>query len=278
MAGSTSAPAWTPTEVAERCEALGARVELVGPRYVIYPPNGGRIIRFNRKREQNGTHLPNVLKDLRIAGLDLVAAWREEQERRSTQPAPEPLARPALDQATAQRLAAKVAHSVGQTFSTTTKEAAMAAPTPRPSPSTIPTAPAILRQLEELREMIRRQDESHLEMLGQADGRIRALEARLDDIMSGQAPRPPSISELVRRAVLAWFEAHPGMKITPQLLEMNLDGQLPETTGKTMVAGACRDLALAGKLDGGGPRAGDGAGRGVYWLAEPKTEAPPEGD
>jgi hypothetical protein len=273
--GSTSAPAWTPDEVAERCRALGARVVLKSNQYRVYPPDGGGPVFFNAFQESRGVHLPNVLRDLRRHGLDLLEAWQEEQEaqRRSVRPAPEPLARPAIDPATAARLAAKVDHPVGQTFSTTTKEAAMAAPTPRPHPTTIPTGPAIQRQLEELREMVRRQDESFLEMLAQQEARTRALEEQLADILSGEGPRAPSLSELVRRAVLAWFEAHPGMKITPQLLEMNLEGQLPEKRSKAMVAAACRDLALAGKLDGGGPRSGDGAGRGVYWLAEPAPES-----
>lgn len=279
MKGSSSAPTWTPAELAARCEALGARVEEVGNRYVVYPPDGGRIVRFNRTREQNGTHLPNVLKLLREGGLDVVAAWHDEQEqRRSARPTPDPLAKPALDP----QIAAKIRAQLETTTTTTTKETAMAVPQdPRPTPTPLPTAPAILRQLAELRDMVRaavdgaaelvaEQEERYSAQLADAAKRIAALEERLDNLTGGRVPiRPVSITELVRRAALAWFEAHPGVRTTPQLLEAMLGDQLPEGRGKTTLAGVCMDLAKAGEIQGGGANS-----RGIYWL-EPKP-APAE--
>lgn len=267
--GSTSAPAWTPSEVAERCAALGARVELKGTKYRVYPPEGGGPVFFNAQRETNGSHLPNVLRDLRRFGLDLQEAGREE--RRSARPAPVALARPAVDPATAQRLTERLTGPDDDPDDDNTEEAAVAAP--RDTPADMARIPFdARREMSELREMIRSQDASHLEMMAQADVRIRALEERLDDLMSGRIVRPPSISELVRRAVLAWFEAHPGLKVTPALLEMNLGNQLPKGYGKTAVAGACRDLVLAGKILGGGPSTGSAANRGIYWMAEAPAE------
>lgn len=268
MTGNSRTPAWGPSELADRCEALGARVTMTGNQYRVYPPNGGRPVFFDSGRDSRGSHLPNVLRDLRHGGLDLVGAWEEEQ--RTKRPAPRPqLERPVIDQGTVAAVMAKLAESSTPTTAPTTKEATVA----DPKPTALARIPFdARREMAELREMIRSQDASHLEMMAQADARIRSLEDQLADIMAGRTVRPPSTSELVRRVVLAWFEEHPGMKITPQLLEMNLNGQLPEKTSKTMVAGACRELALAGKLNGGGPRVGDATGRGVYWLAEPAAE------
>lgn len=260
MVGSSSAPAWTPREVADRCEALGARVELKGTKYRVYPPDGGQPVFFNAQRETNGSHLPNVLRDLRRNGLDLQDAEREAQERRKSERAPEPMT---------QRLAPEVVAAVAATRTTTDRRTTVA------TPNDVPRIPFdARREMAELRDMVRKQGDDALEMLAAAERRIEALEDQLADIMAGRTVRPPSVSELVRRAVLAWFEAHPGMKITPQLLEMQNDIALPEGYGRTMVAGACRDLAMAAKLDGGGPRSGEGAARGVYWLAEPAPVEP----
>lgn len=272
MTGNSRTPAWGPKELADRCEALKARVTITGNRYRVYPPNGGRPVFFDAGRDSRGSHLPNVLRDLREGGLDLVAAWEEEQRTKKA-PTPPRLEQPAVDPEIAAAIRAKLAEDSAEDDDTTTKEATVADPRPTP-PVRIPFDAR--REMSELRDMIRSQDASHLEMMAQADARIRMLEDQLSDLLSGRTVRPPSVSELVRRAVLAWFEEHPGMKITPQLLEMNLDGQLPEGHGKTMVAGACRELAMAGKLNGGGPRAGEGAARGVYWLTEPEPTAPTE--
>lgn len=271
MTGNSRTPAWSPGELADRCEALGARVAITSNQYRVYPPNGGRPVFFNSDRDSSGAHLPNILRDLRQGGLDVVGAWEAEQR------AKRPVVRTALerplipDPDTVAAVRAKLAENT----TPTTKEAAMAAP--RDTPASMPRIPFdARREMSELREMIRNQDASHLEMMAQADARIRVLEDQLADLLAGRTVRPPSISELVRRVVLAWFEAHPGMKITPQILEINLEGQLPDGHGKTMVAGACRDLVLAGKVAGGSPRSGEGAGRGVYWLAETAPEAEPD--
>jgi hypothetical protein len=278
--GSTSTPAWTPSEVAERCRALGARVELKGVKYRVYPPDGGGPVFFNAYQESRGVHLPNVLRDLRRCGLDLQEAEQEERERRSARPAPAALARPIADPAIVAAIQAKLAEASSNDTTDDTEEAAVAAP--RDTPAAMPRATPFdaRRELAELREMIRSQDASHLEMMAQADARIRALEDQLADLLSGRITRPPSITELVRRAVLAWFEAHPGLKVTPALLEMNLDGKLPKGHAKTAVAGACRDLVIAGKLrsGGAGPATGPAALRGIYWLAEESAPGPAKTD
>lgn len=265
--GSTSAGAWTPDEVAERCRALGARVDLKGTKYRVYPPDGGGPVFFNAYRETNGSHLPNVLHDLRRLGLDLVAA---EQERRSAA-LPSPMTRPAVDPDQARRLAAAVDRAAAtpaaqRRYGTTTEqEPAMAAP--KPAPPT-PITFNVRAELAELREAMQRQGDSFLEMLTGYERRVEALEAELAAIRSGGVVRGPSTSELVRQAALAWFVAHPGQRTTPQLLELQLDadGALPAGTGKTMVAGGCRDLLLAGRLQGGGAKEGNQPTRGVYWY------------
>jgi hypothetical protein len=143
------------------------------------------------------------------------------------------------------------------------------------------------RELAELREMIRNQAETaeteRLELLGQLgemERRVRALEDQLVGGVERPGPaRPATVTELVRAVVLRWFEDHRGLKITPQMLEMNLD-DLPAGRGKTTVAGVCRDLVTDGLLQGGGTREGVSLLRGVYWMApEPEADnGPPDFD
>jgi hypothetical protein len=263
---STSAPAWTPDEVAERCQALGARVELKGTKYRVYPPEGGGPVFFNSYREANGAHLGNVLRELRRFGLDLVEA---ERERRSATP-PAQLTRPVADPAIVAAIQAKLAEAADND-TTTEQEPAMA--TPKPTPPT-PITFNVRTELAELREAMQRQGDTAMEMLADAERRIDALEAELAAIRTSGVTRGPSTSELVRQAVLAWFVAHPGQRMTPQVLEMNLDadGALPERHGKTMVAAGCRDLLLAGRLQGGGAKEGSQPTRGIYWY-DPDADA-----
>lgn len=258
--GSTSAPAWTPDEVAERCRALGARVELKSTKYRVYPPDGGGPVFFNAYRETNGSHLPNVLRELRRCGLDLVEA---EQERRSAT-TPSPMTRQVVDPEIMAAIQAKLS-AAADDDTTTEQEPAMAAP--KPTPPT-PITFNVRTELAQLREAMQRQGDTAMEMLADAERRIGALEAELAAIRSGGVARGPSTSELVRQAVLAWFVAHPGQRMTPQVLEMNLDadGGLPAGTGKTMVAGGCRDLLQAGRLQGGGAKEGSQPTRGIYWY------------
>jgi hypothetical protein len=272
--GSSSAPAWTPREVADRCEALGARVELKGAKYRVYPPRGGGPVFFNAQRETNGSHLSNVLRDLRRLGLDLAEAEREIQERRSTLvPTAVLTVRDRISPETQAAIKAIATEAIAarSTTPTTEQEPPMAAPKPTP-PTSITFN--VRQEIADLRETLRRQGDTALEMLASAERRIAALEAEVAELRGrGGLNRGPSTSELVRRSVLAWFIAHPGMRITPQVLEMNLDGQLPEGYGKTMVAGGCRDLTHAGRLQGGGTKAGEAPSRGVYWYDPDADEA-----
>ena len=61
----------TPTEVASRAEASGARVELVSGRYRVYPPDRSQSPIFFGERFDNGRARLNVIAALRRAGVDV---------------------------------------------------------------------------------------------------------------------------------------------------------------------------------------------------------------
>ena len=212
-----------------------------------------------------------MLQALRGAGLDLLEEF--QRELRPSLRAPEPLV---------QRLAPEVVAAVtaertrAETAKTTTDRRTTMA-----TPQDVPRNPfEARRELAELRETVRKQEASILEMLAQADNRIRALEtevAQLRDAERSGMLRGPSTSELVRRVAWQWFTQHPGQKTTPQILEMNIADDLPEGYGKSMVAGGCRDLLKLGRIQGGGARAGDAPTRGIYWY-DPGMDAKPGHD
>jgi hypothetical protein len=275
MAGQVGGATWTPREVAERCEALGARVELKGTKYRVYGPDGGQPVFFNAQRETNGSHLPNVLRDLRRNGLDLLEAERDAQERRSARP-PEPLTQQ-LPAEALERVASSPAaqRRYGTTPSMATNDRSITVA----SPKDVPRIPFdARREMAELRDMVRKQGDDALEMLAAAERRIADLEGEVAELRAGSNQlRGPSMSELVRRVVWQWFLEHPGQKTTPQVLEMNIAEELPEGHGKTMVAAGCRDLVAAGRLQGGGTKTGTAPTRGVYWF-DPAADTQPGQD
>lgn len=220
-----------------------------GATWKVFPKDSTkRPIFFTSVRFGSGVMLANILRDLRRSGIDL--------ER------PE-VAAP------------------------TTKENAVVAPSPKDMPSsTVTRLPRDAREeIAELREMVRRSTETSasevseaLGMLAEADRRVRELEgrvARLEGQLVG-ARKAPTVTELTRGAVLRWFREHPGMRISPQLLEMNAGDQLPEARGKTTVAGVCADLVKAGHLQGGGTKSGVGT-HGIYWYDPAADEHLDEG-
>lgn len=71
----------TPDEIAERCYALGARVDRDGNKHkiAIYPPDRTKRPVFISKRfAQDGSDRKNALSNLRLAGLDLAATEEPE--------------------------------------------------------------------------------------------------------------------------------------------------------------------------------------------------------
>lgn len=220
----------TATDIAARCEALGARVAPTGRGKIkIIPPDPTKQIVFIADRFSNGSDRENALGHLRSkAGLDVTAPAPEET------PVPTP------------------------------------ADLPRRSPNVTPiaqppaTAPSAVDEL--------------LGMLAEAEARIRELElgaagllARVARLEEGGV-RPRTRAEVMRGVVLAFFESHRGTKWSPELVRLNLEdeGRLPEDARPESVAAACKDLATAGKIQGGGSnskgKSGPSGTRGIYWL------------
>jgi hypothetical protein len=247
--------ALTPTELADRVRNHPGtdRVELDGITWRAYPRDrSARPVFWSAARMGSGTQLPNVLRDLRRSGMDI-------ERPPATTPAP------------------------------TTQEEPVASPRDMPrTPTTIPTGPAVTKELAELRDMVRRAsdraeaaEKSALEFGVEAERRISQLGdriARLEDQLAG-GRKPPTITELTRAAVHRWFRDHPGMRLTPQILELNAGDDLPAGRGKTTVAGVCADLVRAGLLSGGAA-SGQPDSRGVYWFdpaANGGAEPEPQG-
>lgn len=233
-----------PQDLAALCEAHPDvnRVELNGQTYGVYPKNvGKRPVYFSAARIGNGSNLDNLLRDFRKSGIDL--------ERPATQ------------------------------------EDTVSRPTTPERNSPIPPV-ATRREVEDLREMIRTAQETTLGMLTEEEKRITELTTEVGELRAqvarlsagGVAVRPESTSSIVRRLVRTYFEAHPGMKLNPALVELNLADDLPAGVGKTMVANETRNLRDQGVLRGGsaGPTKG-GPDRGIYWY-EPEAVDTPEGD
>lgn len=106
----------------------------------------------------------------------------------------------------------------------------------------------------------------------------RNLVQRIMTLEEGGAPvpAPPSPMAIVRELVLAFFQTHRGIKMSPEVVRTNIADQIPEGAIHTAVANACRDLSVAGKLQGGGTnskgKAGPSGTRGIYWLDVEETK------
>lgn len=242
--------ALTPDQLADLCREQGARVELDGTTYKVWPTDKTlRPVFFSSVKLGNGASLDNRIRDLRKSGIDIHA--------QPVAPAAEP----------------------------TQEDESMTAAR-RADISPIITQ----REAGELREMVRAASDTTVEMLATAERELRAVKdetastirslraelaevrAEVRDLRAGGpvvAPKEPTKTEIVREAVLAYFLAHPGMKLTPQLIELNIGDDLPEGRGPTMVAGVCKTLATAGKISGGASRDRANRERGIYWYDPP---------
>jgi hypothetical protein len=252
----------TADQIAARCRALpGVRVELSGGRYTVYSAvPGTRPVSFAASKHSRGSHLDNVLRDLRRNGVDL--------ERSST---PTPAAMPQTKET-----AVSEQDRNGRAMVTTRQE----------------LVPATRGEVGDLREMVRTavermttQGDAAMAMLAEAERRHDALSDEVtrlrgevaglrDEVaaaraVAGREVLPPTRAEILRGIVFAYFQTIPGVKITPSIVEANCGDDLPDGRGKTDVAGACNDLFKAGKLKGVPKRDGAGRERGLYWYDPP---------
>jgi hypothetical protein len=244
VSGKTALGYLTPKLLAERIERdfPDAQVKLDGARYKVVPGKSGKqIVYFTAVRFGNGPQVGNILRDLRKAGIDL--------ERPEPKPAPaQPAAKPAAPP----------------------QENTMSGPGPGPL--------ATRAEVEDTREMVRTLESDLLGLLGQAEGRLTKQESELNALREEVAElrrrgpaRPPVVSaaDRMRAIVLAYFEAHRGEYLTPQVVDFNLvkSGKLPANRMKTAVATACKQLSKAGTIKGGGSNgnASDPM-RGIYYM------------
>jgi hypothetical protein len=291
-------------QIAKRCEELGARIEIRGAKWWVFPPDPDLPpISFSRlagHMSGNGTAQANLLSDLRKRGLDLLAGSRDALKPSTT------------DRGTEETPMPDVASVNGYTQHGTAKPFDY-----RKAYADLKDQVATLvEQLEtyvhtddadarKIGERIAKLDQATVAMLAEQEGRItdnareqdrrlRAMAARLDKleqlIATGQlvpangakvAPPVPSKAVRLRDAVLAFYREYPGLKFSPMAVKANLeeDRQMADmltTMAPTAVAGACRDLMLSGDLMGGGKAGGKPGGplagnHGVYWAPK-KTE------
>jgi hypothetical protein len=231
----------TPQDMADRAEAMGARVVAVGDKIKVFPPNGGGMIVLPT-RMGNGTERANLIARLHREGLDVMTPPEK--------PRPTPLVIPA-----------------------------------KKGPATVPTT-----DTETLLGLLGQAEQRITSLTSRVDltvSRVEALELERDVLMRARdnlvkrvteleraggtaAPAPPSAIEVVRQLVLDFLSAHRGLKMTPETIKSNIIDSIPADAGATYVANACKDLALAGKIQGGGTNGRDGKApsghRGIYWM------------
>lgn len=290
-------------EIAERCERLGARVEIRGAKWWIYPPDRPMSpVSFSRLAGHlsgNGTAQANLISDLRKRGLDLLEEARAEQNIKPRPPDTAPEEPKDMTESTAETPTANgtpIPYSVDGTtrpfdYRKAYKDLADQAKT---------LDATVSLSLSKVNDQLKRRDGDLVSMVAEQEGRItdnareqdrrirelagrvKALEqllARGEVSVVAKAPAPPSKPELLRRAVLAFYSEHRGLKLSPMAVRANIEGD--ETLARmlavmppTAVAGACRELVKAGHLMGGGKTGGPmNANHGVYWMpvAEAKT-------
>lgn len=294
-------------QIAKRCQELGARVEIRGAKWWIYPPDHSQApLSFSRLAGHmagNGSAQANLISDLRKAGLDLVLDARAE---RNAKPTPAPSTEEHADMTVN-----------GYTVDGTTKpfDYRKAYTDLRDQAKVLDAATATA--LADIRDHVKRQDGALVAMVAEQEGRIsenateqdnriRALAARVKaleqllargevTVAAPKPPAPPSKPEVARRAVLAFYTAHRGLKLSPMAVRANIEDQLvaelaPEgmpvgvakdqTVGNmlavmppTTVAASCRTLADAGQLMGGGKTGGPlNPNHGVYWMPAETTD------
>jgi hypothetical protein len=248
----------TPRELARRCRAHPAvdRVESTGTDYRVYPTDiTCRPVFFSKAGFGSSGKCENTLRDLRKSGIDV---------ERPPDPIPTPKPTPIP----------------------TTQEAPVSAPA-RPAPH----APLMdRREGAELRDMVRLAVEGTdavTAMMVEAEKRVAAVEADLAAAVArierqdreiaqlrsgGAAARPPSQAELIRNIVVDYFKSMPGVKLSPQVVDLNAPG-LPEGRGATATANACKALANDGVLCGGGRREQSNREKGIYWYEPPAEES-----
>jgi hypothetical protein len=256
----------TPKQIADRAEELGARVASTGDRYKIFPPDPDQDMISIPARMGNGTERANLIARLRRAGLDIMKPSPADIPRKTINAAASaPVDTSALLEmlAESERRHAELLDRV-RTLEEREED------------------PEVLRQVEAQRLLIgdaaqsidnltRRmvRYEQDIAVLGEARDRLVARVEELERGWSGEVVRKPT-SAVVRDLALAWFENHPGIRVSPELVKLNLGDQLPADTRPEAVATACKDLATAGKISGGGTntkgKRGPTGTRGIYWF------------
>lgn len=251
----------TAHEIADRCEALGARVDRSGNRYKVYPPDQSQRPVFFARKLHSGPEIPNILNTLAKAGLDVLAEPEKEPA-----PVPEPLT---------QRMSDALRNAKPSPPPARNGRIPTPPSAPRINPAEPRTEDELLGLLVEAEKRIEAQGQQILglsqqltDIVQQHDRVTRNLVERIMRLEEGRLMPPRvTVGQLVREAVLAFLQARPGERWTPQMIELNIK-DLPEERGKTAVANACKDLATEGQLQGGGSnkKGEPQTTRGIYWY------------
>lgn len=265
--GTGTLDAETIVDRAERW--YSARVDKIGTRYRIYPPDTTQSPVFLSTRLGNGTARRNAIAQLSRAGIDVTRPPTHETSD---------------------------ATPAATTSEETTPVLVTATPADLPAARKNGTKPS--SDLDTVIGMLTEAESRILGLLTDAEGRITTLTAKIaaqDETIaalrsdltalarSATPPKPPTVSRssITRRLVLDFFETHRGMKASPEVVRMNIEDQLlaafaaelsPAEAAKgidnTFIPSACSALARAGQLQGGGQakRGPGGSTRGIYWL------------
>lgn len=183
----------TPREVADRAQALGARVDFKDCRYRVYPADSEQGPVFFPDRFGDNRARSNTISALRRAGIDIVA--EPEQETSAPMAAP----------------SAPVANG---------KPVAMP---PKPA---VPTLAKLEQQLKDLLELVTENDTDRDRELVELRGRVAALEERLAATPGAPPAKDPDGD--LDEAILTFMRSAP-IKLTAPAIHANLtlDGEVP---------------------------------------------------
>lgn len=230
-------------------------VEKLGGQYRVYPVDTTkRPVFFTEARVRYGRGKMNLLQHLRRSGIDLERTEPDDQPEPTDQPTTEPTTEQEPVMATPKDMPARVATPVEELRDDFEKLREALTLTADGMQAELRAA------LEMLAEAERRQTEQagllkkHNQMITNLFVRTGDLQARVDTIAAnGTAPtgaepdRPPilTLSQRVEAIVLEFLAAHPGLKMSPAMLEANLADQLPPGRQKTTTSMVLREMAQA---------------------------------
>lgn len=224
----------TPNVVADRCEALGARVDRSGQTIKVYPEDTDQSPVFFSNRFSNGTDRANAISRLKNAGLDVLNDLRAVQKTSggASQPAEVPGKLEIPDRPRTALLYEKDDEDMTSPSGVEDSQIETLFETLVAADAAINELKARVAGLEDivLKASKTQSDANH---------RITELERRLD-ATPGAAPKADPFAELDEK-ILEFMTKVP-IKLTASVIASNLEGESANQVGKRLQSLATRKL------------------------------------